>query len=79
MVEKRSTDVILRSSDSLPNGHHGEALGELSSEPGSVLMDEDATGGLGRHLGLCSTTFLMWVRFLSLGIDIIANPTVVEV
>jgi len=30
-------------------------------EPGELIFEEDTTGGLGRHLGLVSTTFLMYV------------------
>lgn len=28
-------------------------------EPGELTFEEDTSGGLGRHLGLVSTTFLM--------------------
>ncbi len=59
MAEKRVPDVNLRLSGSLPNEHHGRAHGELSSQAGNVRMSEECAGGLGRHLGLCSTTFLM--------------------
>lgn len=30
-------------------------------EPGELTFEEDTSGGLGRHLGLFSTTFLMYV------------------
>lgn len=30
-------------------------------QPGELTLDEAARGGLGRHLGLFSTTFLMYV------------------
>jgi hypothetical protein len=29
-------------------------------QPGELSLEEAANGGLGRHLGLFSTTFLMW-------------------
>ena len=29
-------------------------------QPGELTLEEDAAGGLGRHLGLFSTTFLMY-------------------
>ncbi len=32
---------------------------EKTLEPGELNFDEDTRGGLGRHLGLVSTTFLM--------------------
>ena len=30
-------------------------------QPGELTLEQDAAGGLGRHLGLSSTTFLMYV------------------
>ena len=29
-------------------------------QPGELTLEEDAAGGMGRHLGLFSTTFLMY-------------------
>ena len=41
--------------------HHSDvddvALGMV--QPGELTFEEDTAGGLGRHLGLTSTTFLM--------------------
>lgn len=34
---------------------------------GNLNFEEATAGGLGRHLGLFSTTFLMWVVIFSLG------------
>lgn len=30
-------------------------------QPGDLTLEQDTAGGLGRHLGLFSTTFLMYV------------------
>jgi solute carrier family 7 (L-type amino acid transporter), member 9/15 len=47
--------ALFRDSDS------GEADMEADKilEPGELSFDEDTRGGMGRHLGLTSTTFLM--------------------
>jgi hypothetical protein len=47
--------ALFRDSDS------GEADMEAEKilEPGELRFDEDTRGGMGRHLGLTSTTFLM--------------------
>lgn len=47
--------TLFRDSDS--GGADMEA--EKILEPGKLSFDEDTRGGLGRHLGLTSTTFLM--------------------
>ena len=33
-----------------------------SVQPGELTLEESANGGLGRHLGIVSTTFLVYVR-----------------
>jgi hypothetical protein len=50
-----SNKALFRDSDS------GEADMEAEKilEPGELSFDEDTRGGMGRHLGLTSTTFLM--------------------
>ena len=32
-----------------------------SVQPGDLTLEQDTAGGLGRHLGLFSTTFLMYI------------------
>ena len=38
------------------------AADDVAPAVGELALEEDAAGGLGRHLGLFSTTFLMQVR-----------------
>lgn len=40
-------------------GGETETGTEKILEPGELSFDEDTRGGMGRHLGLMSTTFLM--------------------
>lgn len=35
-----------------------------AAQPGELTLEEDTAGGMGRHLGLFSTTFLMYVTWL---------------
>lgn len=35
-------------------------------QPGDLTLEQDTAGGLGRHLGLFSTTFLMYVLYSSI-------------
>ncbi|KAM0747479.1 amino acid transporter [Meredithblackwellia eburnea MCA 4105] len=44
--------------------------GEVSThvQPGTLSLEEDAAGGLGRHLGVFSTTFLVIGRIIGTGI-----------
>lgn len=58
-----SADVTPASSDVQQN-YGGAKAGEVAEadailRPGELSFDEDTAGGLGRHLGLWSTTFLM--------------------
>lgn len=39
--------------------YEGEPEADRIVEPGTLNFDEDTSGGLGRHLGLFSTTFLI--------------------
>lgn len=46
----------------LTSGHNGvdhEHAADKIVKPGELTFEEDTAGGLGRHLGLFSTTFLM--------------------
>lgn len=40
-------------------GPDGEPLADQLVAPGELTFEEDTAGGLGRHLGLFTTTFLM--------------------
>lgn len=39
-----------------------EPLADAEVQPGELTFEEDTAGGMGRHLGLFSTTFLMSVK-----------------
>jgi hypothetical protein len=41
------------------NSGEADMEAEKILEPGELSFDEDTRGGMGRHLGLISTTFLM--------------------
>jgi len=41
-----------------------QGSGLVTVQPGYLNLKEDAAGGLGRHLGLFSTTFLMLAHSL---------------
>jgi len=46
-------------SESSSGNRDGEPLADQIIEPGGLSFEEDVSGGMGRHLGLFSTTFLM--------------------
>jgi len=48
--------------------YEGEPDADRIVEPGTLSFDEDTRGGLGRHLGLFSTTFLIIGRIIGTGI-----------
>ena len=50
---QKSNDVYVQSSTDV------EPAADRIVEPGELTFEEDTAGGLGRHLGLFSTTFLM--------------------
>ncbi|KAI9852358.1 MAG: hypothetical protein M1830_006800, partial [Pleopsidium flavum] len=55
ILEKPSANAVTQESDLVPDG---ELTKPDAVRPGSLSLKEDAAGGLGRHLGLFSTTFL---------------------
>ncbi|KAI9820101.1 MAG: hypothetical protein M1832_003808 [Thelocarpon impressellum] len=61
-----------KSSDGSGNGSSDKFPDEQDAEgtlhPGRLTLEEDASGGLGRHLGLFSTTFLIIGRIIGTGI-----------
>lgn len=73
--EPAASGVITATSSPEPNspGREGEekpadvGVDELTEQPlqaGELSLEEAAHGGMGRHLGLISTTFLMYVQYL---------------
>lgn len=43
-----------------------EPVADAENQPGELTFAEDTAGGMGRHLGLFSTTFLMLVMTIPL-------------
>ena len=78
-MEKPITSGGLRSSRTSLNGEHGEAKPENGVQIGSLTSEQDAAGGLGRHLGLFSTTLLMLVHSFRATEDRIAESRFLEV
>lgn len=64
-AEKTSTFSPTESTTALPLGQEAEA--------GELKLDEATSGGLGRHLGLFSTTFLVYVLGLHVGASLTKN------
>lgn len=54
-----SNDVHPISFESSADGQEAETIADTTVQPGELSFEEDTAGGLGRHLGLYSTTFLM--------------------
>ena len=54
-----SNDVRQIPSESSTDGQEEETVVNTTVQPGELSFEEDTAGGLGRHLGLFSTTFLM--------------------
>ncbi|MCJ1357803.1 MAG: hypothetical protein MMC33_007799 [Icmadophila ericetorum] len=50
------------------NGEENEPLAHTIIHPGELSFEEDTAGGLGRHLGLFSTTFLIIGAIIGTGI-----------
>ena len=50
---QKSNDIYVQSSNDV------EPAADRLVAPGELTFEEDTMGGLGRHLGLFSTTFLM--------------------
>ena len=54
-------EEISGSNTALPHTENAELDAVHIVQPGDLSLEEDTAGGLGRHLGLFSTTFLMCV------------------
>ncbi len=52
-------DLMIRDKSPSQDGEDEKLGDERLLEPGELSFAEDTSGGLGRHLGLFSTTFLM--------------------
>lgn len=59
--EKSSAEEISGNNTALPHTEKAELDAVHTVQPGDLSLEEDTAGGLGRHLGLFSTTFLMCV------------------
>lgn len=62
------TTAYVDESSSSPVEEKGIVDNDDTLQPGALTLDEDAAGGLGRHLGLVSTTFLIIGRIIGTGI-----------
>lgn len=69
--QKSPAEEISGNNTVLPHIGKAELDAVHTIQPGDLSLEEDTAGGLGRHLGLFSTTFLMCVvrssSFLQLG------------
>ncbi len=63
--EKHADSAITAGPDLSPDGWKGKVDEARNIQPGNLKLEEDAAGGLGRHLGLFSTTLLMLVPLAS--------------
>lgn len=61
MLEKHATSVLSGWPEMISNGER-QVDEARNIPPGDLKPEEDAAGGLGRHLGLFSTTLLMLVH-----------------
>lgn len=80
--QRKSDGAIVSSDDRIVDISNGketlEVVNHVTTEPdadhlvapGHLSFEEDTVGGLGRHLGLFSTTFLMFVDILSFRFNI---------
>ena len=67
---RKSKSLIIQ--DTAEDGSNGiDDAGEIQQDkegvshrlhPGALTLEEDIAGGLGRHLGVTSTTFLMYAQ-----------------
>ena len=60
--EKHVMSALKQGPEILPTGLEGKGDEASKIQPGTLNLEEDAAGGLGRHLGLFSTTLLMLVH-----------------
>lgn len=59
--EKHANSALTEVPERLSDGWDGKVEAR-NIQPGNLDLEEDAAGGLGRHLGLFSTTLLMSVH-----------------
>lgn len=66
VFEERSPDEDTPGDDGVipKHGQLAPADAHRTVQPGELTLEEDAAGGMGRHLGLFSTTFLMYDTWL---------------
>lgn len=56
---KKGPDVVVTGIRTPQDSDDEKPVADLMLEPGELSFAEDTSGGMGRHLGLFSTTFLM--------------------